>query len=226
MSKRVRLHSENWLTHSADVSQDDSDPFAALSGPPGTEVKYVDYVRSLTVAVAVTGSEADPTSNVNTLSWVPRGSGASQRTGNRVRVVGLEFRATYLAGATGSMLRVLLLLDTQTNGAQFNAEDVLVDTASVIQARNSMRNPLYEQRFVVLLDTMLTPASWAETGGTSTVTGALVYKKELDFVQTFSTVSAGNPITQMRDNSLHVMAIGIATAATFSYVSRVSYVDI
>ena len=124
-------------------------------GYRGLELKFADKEYDANIAVAVAGSEADPTQNC--LNGVAQGTTESQRIG-RVQFV----KSVYIKGhlffrdATGTgitaddYVRLFLVLDKQTNGAQMNAEDFLDDPTNAALDVDAMQNLQYSDRFQLL----------------------------------------------------------------------------
>lgn len=213
------------------------------SGLLGIEHKFLDLQlqpTTVAAATALTGGEYDPSSE-QCLSSPPQGDGASSRDGKRividsVYVKGLVKRAQ-LEDQTNppppEKVYVALVLDTQTNGAQLNSEDVFLNTA--VNADTNicpLRNLTNSERFRII-DTALIDLdvsalsveadnafSWAGVAKEFTF-----YHKFKDgglpvnFVATSSSGTVGATV----DNSLHIIAFSISAAATICYNSRIRF---
>lgn len=197
----------------------------------GIEYKFLDnsYAAAATV-LAVTGSEADPAAN--TISGIAVGTAQNQRDGRKCVLKSVFIRGKiYLdpladqadVGAPEAV-RVAIVLDQQTNGAQFNAEDVYVDTGTTVLA---VRNLEYTGRFKVLYDRLFRlNYEIAATDGANTCScngNQVFFKffKKLNIPVTF--VSDNNGVADISDNSLHVMCWGSANC-NLAYTSRVRFV--
>lgn len=216
---------------------------ARTGGYTGIELKFKDYARSLVaIATSVAGSEVDPATE-KCLSGVAQGDGENQRNGRKYRMRSILIKGfvdmTNLTDETtaplSTIVRVLLVLDKQTNGAQFNAEDVLLDTVS--EDVLSMRHMEHVSRFEVLYDKII-HLKWYSSSRdgiqstdpmTSTYTGDSqhfeIYKK-LDIGVLMKGTSAN--VTDVTDNSLHLMAIGFAdgsAAVRINYQSRLRFTE-
>ncbi len=101
----------------------------------------------------VTNTEILSTPQLFQLTNVVQGDGGSNRDGNQIKVVGnlLKYSVTMDASAVTSQLRVMLVLDKQTNGAIAIAADVLEDI-TVFDAIVSPLNLDNKYRFRILYD--------------------------------------------------------------------------
>jgi len=120
-------------------------------------MKYFDTnYDTTTINIGLVGAEADPVT-VLCLNAMAQGDGAQSRDGRRivmhsVHVKGkLTYKATQNTSASSPTVRVALILDSQTNGSQLNAEDVFQDPATGIET-NAFRKIEWGQRFKVLSD--------------------------------------------------------------------------
>jgi len=117
------------------------------------------------------GTASAPDGYIQYLHTIPVGSGMSQRVGNKVTLTNINihgniYNATVTSGTNDAlMVRAMLVLDTQVNGAAFKASDLLVSNSFL-----AFRNIPSGQRFVVLREKILTyNFIWngAATGGTA-----------------------------------------------------------
>jgi len=190
----------------------------------GIENKFVDLNFSGDLGVSVTGSECDP-ATVLALNAIAQGDGESERDGRvcRLRSVHVKGLLTKDSSSTApsTFVRLLLVLDTQTNGAQLNAEDVIVSASSTI----TFRNLQYAKRFRVLRDQLYTLNSQSGVatafGGANKTFEWNVPLNNLVCTHSGTTASVAN----IQDNSLHVIAIGSNAAdVALAYRSRVRFV--
>lgn len=207
-----------------------------LSSALGLERKFIDYEYDAAVVATVAGAEADPATALS-LAAIAQGDGESNRDGRQVRLVSLQMRG-YLSWAasdttafpTRGVVRILVVWDKQTNGAQLNAEDVLLDPTDTDHDLIAMRNLQYSQRFQVLKDFFVgKPPTTSGGDADSFATGAATqefncYIKLPNIPVTYSGTTAA--IGSITDNSLHVIAItnSTNTVPTLRYISRVRFV--
>lgn len=210
-------------------------------GFEGLEKKFVDYeVTKGNMADTVASSEVDPTT-VNCLNAIAQGDGESQRDGRRctltsVHVQGyVRFKSDVLSGGTPDIgrVRLALVLDTQTNGAQFNAEDVFIEPTDGTLATCTFRNLQYQKRFRVLASKVVDLRSQAGAGPDA---GFLYWSPDIasfEFHKEFKSGLQVNhsgttaSVASITDNSLHMIAIldgGSNADASLSYVSRVRFI--
>lgn len=238
---------------------------ARIGGYLGIEKKYIDYEYNAAISNAVAGSEADPATAL-ALNSIAQGDGPTDRDGRQVTLKSVHLRGmirtnadivdpdTATGAANGFVVKLVLLLDTQTNGAQFNAEDVFVEPSNGTLASFTFRELQHQKRFRVLKDLMLTvPAATAtriagqsENNSPTTpnnfdTSAVLVPARMVPFEMNhefkgvgkneLKTIYTGNTATvaSISDNSLHLMAVKVdeasgASAYILSYVSRVRFV--
>jgi len=206
----------------------------------GKELKFLDQeVAATSIVATVASSEVDP-ATTNTLNAVAQGDGPSDRDGNRyimksVHVRGYINWGVLVAGSTpaaDTFIRLLVLMDTQTNGAQFNAEDVLVDPSSANLDTVTPRNLQYAARFKVLADKIIrqhvasTGSNSGDTVDTAGVQVPFEIFRKLNVPVQCTGTSAN--VTAITNNSLHVMAISSDNGTrtpTIRYFSRVRFID-
>lgn len=204
----------------------------------GIESKFVDYEYDAAVNKAVVGGEADPATALS-LSVMAQGDGESQRDGRKcivtsVQVTGvveLDFLNDGNSTALGkaATVRVVLVQDTQTNGAQLNAEDVIKDSSDTDLDPLGFRNLQYTKRFRVLADKLVTlerQATFLEAAGAydspPVRKSFKMYKKLRMPVEHTGTTAA---VSTVNDNSIHVLCFSGANDAdaTLRYQSRVRF---
>lgn len=213
---------------------------ARIGGLLGMEKKYIDYEYDGAVVATVASSESDPATAL-ALNAIAQGDGASNRDGRQavmksVQVTGMLIREAVATGdveAQGDQyVRLVLLEDTQTNGAQFNAEDVFVDPTDTDLDPFTFRNLEYAKRFRILKDeSFIIPASGSAGDPTAAGTGAAIKKFKwsvpLNRPVNYSGTTAA--VASITDYSYHVMAVkaaitGGASDVSLKYVSRVRFV--
>lgn len=191
-------------------------------GLQGIEVKYADYTKSGTAiasSAAAAGAEYDPTT-VLCLNGIAQGDTASSRDGNKVNLKKLSIRGQIYFPAREAVVNppnfpnvfIALVLDTQTNGAQLNSEDVFKNISGVAaQATTPFRNMEFTTRFRVLKEVKVMPTIQAVNSGAANEYGnAGMYKLwnmhvDLKNLLVQYKLTTGN-IDAISDNSLHIIA--------------------
>lgn len=207
--------------------------------PFPVEMKYKTYEYDGAIVQTVAGAEADPATFL-CLSAVAQGDGESDRDGKQIRVTGIYMRGQVLFAADsassalplGDYVRILIICDTQTNGAQFNAEDVLADTTDTDLDSLALRNLQYTQRFTILKDETIARPYIGFTGTVATPSyaagGVMVpFKINIPFKTNipvnFNTTTG--VIGAVVDNSIHVIAIAGGRASNqLRYIARMRYI--
>lgn len=196
---------------------------ARTGGFIGRELKFFDtsFNDQLTSNNDWSGAEVDP-ATAQCISSPAQGDGEQQRDGRKI-VIKSAFvngvielpRDVHAQGAEPDSVFVALVLDTQTNGAQLNSEDVYINPGGSHQKVTPLRNLQYTSRFRVL-DTArvefsntnvysLPLAVPPETGFSSGMMGTFTLSKKLEVPVTFT--GAGSTVSTVMDNSLHIVAI-------------------
>jgi len=201
---------------------------ARTGGFLGKELKFIDYeVSSQAIVATVAGSEVDPGSSVNCLNATAQGDGQTNRDGRRqfthsIMIKGfISFTHAYDTGSTADFfpdgfVKLALVLDKQTNGAQLNAEDVFVDPTATTLDAVLVRNLQYTSRFSVLkIITVRVPQFGGGAAGNGTTTNSQSEKISVPFscyynfktplVTTYTNTTA--VVANIADHSLHLLAI-------------------
>lgn len=214
----------------------------STAGYLGIDKKFYDnYLTSLAITAPTqcTGGEANPQANAQCLSVPATGDGPSNIDGNRYAIMSVQLKGridkpiqidqTALEGQ--EFVFLALVLDTQTNGAFLNSEDVYTnESASAVNAPYPMRNLLFRDRFRVIkskcfripLPDSTYDGTNIEQGGAGVTFDWYVRFKQPIIVNTVQAVTAGD-ITDVRDNSLQVIVFGNTTNCTLSYLSRIRF---
>jgi len=206
----------------------------------GVEKKFIDYEYDNTISGALAGSEADPTTAL-ALNATAVGDDLTNRNGRLITLKSVHVRGYVNFGEGTSNtdiipeedVKVVLLMDTQTNGAQFNAEDVFVDPTDNDLDGFTLRNLRYQKRFKVLATQIVcsgprTAVQDSASPGLIT-TGRAVKRFEMDYefkrpVQTEYTAATA-VVASILTNSLHMLAVATPNStATLRYFSRVRFV--
>jgi len=211
----------------------------------GLEKKFFDTALEATAigsSATCASGEVDPTlpAVAGTMISTPaQGDGPSDRDGKRIVVKSVQLKGVCKLPPVEAAadppqpvtMFVALVLDTQSNGATLNSEDVFLNTTA--QAANCVvpnRNLLYGSRFKVLKsqvfdlrhNTLVATAanafSWS--GGEETFDWFLPLDLPINFKEATTGV-----ISNVSDNSLHMIAFVSNTApgATLSYNARIRF---
>lgn len=204
-----------------------------VGGYTGIEKKFVDYtVEDDPFVLVVEGSEMDPATAL-CLSAVAQGDGESQHLGrvyfiDEIYVHGYLVRPVTEAAPTpafDALCKVALVLDTQTNGAQLNGEDVYENTGLTLDI-NAFRNLEHIQRFNVLKSKeMIIRPNTLNDGTADKFSAGTTYRKfslSHKFSPPLRVITTGTTATvsSIADNSLHILGIATDGNIDLSYVSR------
>lgn len=210
----------------------------------GIEKKFYDTSlnnSALTAPANATGGEHDPSATI-CLNTVTQGDGESQRDGRQITMRSLQLKGQVRCAAqtlqssadNASKIFIAVVLDTQTNGAQLNSEDVFKNTsANAIQAANPFRNLQFAKRFRVLATRSftLTPlmlANDAAATGNLTQGGLLKSFDMFINLKGIKTLFTGTTetVANITDNSLHVVAFtnSVGLVPELSYNARLRFV--
>ncbi len=212
------------------------------AGFVGIERKFIDSGKVASVVTSGTtlaGREFDPAPE-NCLNATTQGTGPSQRLGTKISVLncfinGVVELPTQTSVATAHktpLVRVYLLLDKQTNAAQFNSEDVFTTAvADAAAATAPLRNLLFVDRFRILAERTLTlptqSVAFASDDAKFDIMGhevpfKIFYKFKKPLICLYKA-SAGT-IADIVDNSLHIIAISsTGTNAKIAFNARVRF---
>lgn len=219
--KRRRVRSSMYASDIAVLST----PRAA--GYLGIETKFVDQSADAAVVTTLAGAENDP-ATLN-LSAIAQGVGESQRDGRKCTIVRLHVKGDLHAVATTTLsttniVRILIVQDTQTNGAQLKSEDVLT---AVTHAYHAFPNLKFSKRFKICKDhTFMMRPTIAAGESSSKGTGPFTSRFDWTFKMNMPVIHSGtgDGIANVTDNSLHLIAIGSDSGAVLSYESRIRFV--
>lgn len=204
-------------------------PNVRSGGFLGYEKKFIDQgLASAIVANSVAGSEVDP-GTTNCLNAVAQGDGPTNRDGRKYHVLSIHIRGfinfvDQTAPYTADHVRILLVLDKQTNAAQLNAEDVLVSSTP---ATTAFRNLEFSERFRVLRDMTLKKPDVGSGTLTNTWRATKPFKMNVNFKQPLPVTCSGTTgnVTAINDHSLHLIAISFnGSSNELNYQSRCRFV--
>ena len=224
---------------------------AAVQG----EMKYFDTERTNTTLSACTttwvaGTIQDPSSTINLgdvavatpqCLFAPKVSASlNGRIGRKVKVLSIKIRgyiraaqqAAQAAADPMSTIRLMLVLDKQTNATQMTGAQLLNDAGAAATTLNAYQNPNNFGRFKVLKQKMITlgnPGGFndaATTGATNGVTKLfkMTYKFKVPLLVNFNATNGGT-VADIIDNSFHILAGAddISMNPTIAYYCRVNY---
>jgi len=219
------------------------------AGYLGIEHKFLDTAQAaFTIPNNTTqvGGEANPDSGcAGCLSAPAVGTGEQQRVGRKICIKSIYANCVVSMGAvgdaadigTGPYVMVALVLDTQTNAATLNSEDVFTNPgADAALCAFPQRDLEFSGRFKVLARKVFhMPINAAATDGTNTNTTTpqpryvrLKYKWKKGLIVHFNATNDNADVADVVDNSLHIIAFKSFQAAndtTLSYNCRIRYTD-
>ncbi len=203
----------------------------------GIETKFLDAsIASTVMSTQWVGGELDPAAN--SLGAIAQGDGESDRDGRKCTITSIHVRGHIeltLAAGTGAgqpeVATLYLVQDTQTNGAQLNAEDVISNAASAVGGievlPHAFQNLQYSKRFRVLKKFTCAPSPVAGAGdGTANDFAGGKYPFEWNVKCNIPVIHTGTTtaITAIADNSIHIIGCASNTTCKAAYVSRVRFV--
>ncbi len=167
-----------------------------------------------------TGGAENTTPKITKLTNILQGDGGSSRDGNQVKVVGiyLNYLCTIHASATTTQVRVLLVLDKQTNGVIYTAANLLKDvtvTDNIISPYN-LNN---KYRFHVLYDKV----HRLNDNGNQSIT----VKKYMKVNEKIRYTAEAGDITDLSSSSYSLMTFSneATNSPAFTMHVRLRYVD-
>ncbi len=211
-----------------------------------SEMKYFDTFKdgtALTAPATWAGTEVDP-ATILTFCDPVKGTGISNRIGRHIKIHAIKIRGQISCAAqlnqtatdAASQVRLVLVLDQQTNAAQMQGEQVFEDpgTASPNNTIQTYMNLDNLGRFRVLKDKMLViqnpNIAW---DGTNMEQNGLVrmFKLNHKFAKPLDVhfnATDGGTVADIVDNSIHMLACAssIALVPQILYEARVSYKDV
>jgi len=222
---------------------------AVSMGFMGIEKKFLDTCRTITAIGAVgalTGGEYDPNATsgasggsggcVGCLSCPAQNDTEQGRDGKHIVIDSLILKGFVVdsesaseAARGASKVFLAVILDTQTNGAQLNSEDVFKNLAGgADSAVDPMKNLLFGKRFRILKSQVfdLTPPGIAAAGNLAT-NGV---RREFDWYIPFKgglpvNMNAGTTadVANVIDNSIHVVAFTTFASTYLAYNARIRF---
>ncbi len=215
----------------------------ATMGFLGIEKKFYDTGLAnavLTSPADATGGEHDP-SATSMISTPIRGDSEQNRDGKQIAMLNcsvkglVEIPASELDAQPGEGIQVFvaLVLDTQSNGATLNSEDVFKNTIAATKlAAIPQKNLLFMNRFRILKSQVmtLTPTTLShfavDSFSHNGVSRQFNWFVPLNGLKVNFNAGTTASIANVIDNSLHVIAYVSQTtgAPTLSYNARIRFV--
>ncbi len=205
-------------------------------GYTGIERKFVNYTNTADAFTTIwAAGEMDPTSD--SISAIAVGTNESQRIG-RVATLTSWFIKGYMqiAVVEGSITplpdiiaRIAVVLDTQTNGAQLEAETVFGTIGAGLDV-NSVKDLQNSKRYTVLKDKTFTLRRNQTNEGSANLFANGIIRLPFKMGGKLRTPLRVNhtgttaAIASIADNSLHVIGTATDTAVILNYRSRVRYI--
>lgn len=209
----------------------------------GVEKKFYDtslVASAIPAPTDATGGEFDP-SATSMVSTPAQGDGEQNRDGKQIACLYLEIKGQInclsVEGAVdpyvGTEVFVACVLDSQSNGAQLNSEDVFKNTgANAVLATTPVKNLLFGKRFRILKQKCFTLTSNAlSTAGANNFAYPGVIRHfswyiPLNGLKINFNAGTTSSIANVIDNSIHIIAYATSTAATptISYNARLRFV--
>jgi len=208
---------------------------ARIGGFLGIETKFFD-VEAENDAFTATWAAMEPATT--NLTAIAQGDGESNRDGRKYAIKSIHIKGfievpqqeSQTAPIADQYCRIVLVLDTQTNGAQLTATDVM--DGGLAEDTLAFRNLQFSKRFIVLFDKKIT----LHVGRANMNEGAVnlfaspTIRVPFSYNKTFSTpiqvLMSGTTadIANVTDNSIHMIGVSESTIATLSYQCRTRFV--
>lgn len=194
--------------------------YKAAAGQLWRDVKWLKSVVNVEYKYSDVNSSGSisTTPTLSLLNGLSQGTTGITRTGQSVKVVGHLFRftCTINASATTTFFRVILVRDSQPNGAAYTA-------GNLVQTSSDVNSPLvigFGKRFHVVRDKTYSLA----LNGRESINGKFFIRS--GFHTTYNTSSAGT-VGDINTNSyyLHVWSNEATNTPVFAYWSRIRFVD-
>lgn len=202
------------------------------SGYVGQELRFADTSReNITLPSTLATAVVDNTTT-NCLNAIAQGTGENQRSGLRVVNKSIQIKVNWdMLGGGDQVLRLLVVQDRQTNGAQLTGSDVLADQVPGTANDNlAMVNLENKHRFKILYDKIFqTEIQMRYWNGSAEISGNRVKSINI-FIPlgkrgvTTRYLGTTNAVSDIADNSFHLLAITNETSTdTVTFNSRVRY---
>lgn len=202
------------------------------------ELRFEDYeITNDTMLQTWAGGELDTIQGC--ISGLTRDDSENGRTGRQYVIKSIFIRGFFKLDALegqgapdeDKLIRLALVLDTQTNGAQLNAEDVFIAQGNGYDVM-SVKNLENTQRFKVLKDKTYrinASAGCVNEGAVNSFARAgcaIPFKIAYNFgkgLKVNCKDSTSNSVAQIIDNSLHLIGCTQGDAVKMNYVARMRF---
>jgi len=165
--------------------------------------------------------------SINLLCTVPQDATESGRVGRKINVKSINIRAYFTLDSqstnppTGAIVRWMIIMDKQTNGATFAMSDLL---AAVVP--NGFRNLDNVDRFVVIKDKSVTLNCMTMN---STTSSAINYSRQIRFTKKCNIPieysGTTGVIGQVKSNNLYFVYISSDVVSNAIWKGRIRYTD-
>jgi len=214
--------------------------------PPNGEIKFHDNGAPYTTLTTVSTTTTPPHSQIQSFLLIPQGDLSHQRNGNRIMVTKLTFRFGCMIDTnthdnwnnvvkTSSTWRVILYVDTQTNGAAAAIGDLFDTSIANEHAFDVFNNLDNKGRFKTLMDKYINLESTAITfNGTQYLQPGVMkeFKKSIPLNLPVTFSGTDGSLGTIRTNNIGCFifcnSFGGNTDVTqrkFAYRFRVRYTD-
>lgn len=199
----------------------------------GLENKFADYGFAVTTVSNVWTSD-NPTT-VDCISAVAQGDSENERDGrvyhiNSIHlkgIVGYPHLGDESTVSDDDVMRVVVVIDSQTNGAEVTATEVMDDSGTDFL---SFRNLQFTSRFKVLYDETfrLNPLVVADGAGANNFNSQgtklpFTFNKKFKIPIRVTCKGTTAVVGSIVDNSIHVLACSNTGVCTLQYQSRVRF---
>ncbi len=169
----------------------------------GKELKFFD------TKVVALGTISQTWLRIAAINLVGRGTGPNQRNGRNfiIRSLQMRFKIRKNEGFDEDTVRIVVVLDRQTNGDNMTQQQLWQDTGDTNANWRSYRNLENISRFEILWDKTYTLNAYTAISGSEKITSlADTYYKKVNIKVEMSGTSGTATITDIKDNSIHVWA--------------------
>lgn len=202
----------------------------------GMETKFLNSELT-TTATTTTWSSLNPagTGCTDSISVPAQGDGEQQRDGRQYAILSVHVRGFATLGTlesqtapdTSKIVRVILYQDTQTNGAEATATDIMDGSQS--NDWLSFRNLQNSRRFKVLKDEtiLFTPQMMNEGAVNLFASGGItkLWNMDVTFKKPIIVNCTGTTanVTSVADNNLGLAFVSSSTSVNIAYQARIRF---
>ncbi len=197
------------------------------------ELKFLD-IEHLSDAFASTWDNMDPATFLS-LSAVKQGDGENERDGRVYYIHSVHIQGRFLRAAAesdvapkpDSIFRIVMVLDTKTNGAQLTATDVM--NGGLTDDYHGFKNLQHASRFKILFDRkVVLPVQVVNEGAANLFANPAatkLFKFNRNFRPPLKVICSATPaaIASITDNSIHMIGISDTALGFLDYQSRIRF---